>query len=82
MIDWKEETYLLEELVQYFRLSNLETTRLNGSMVNPQDLVNIFHRLCPDIGKLLDLGSSILDLFIAHLEVELFNSGFNGVPSG
>lgn len=74
-------TYLLEELIQYFRLSDLEIAGLDGSMVNPQDLVDIFHGLCPDIGKLLDLGSSILDLFIAHLEVQLLDSRLDGIPS-
>jgi len=77
----KAVTNLLEELVQDSRLSNLETSRLDGSVIDPQDHIDILHRLCPDIGKFLDLGSSILDLFIVEFEVELFDSRLDGVPS-
>ena len=51
-------------------------------MVNPQNLVDILHGLCPNIGKFLDFGSSILDLFIIHLEIQLLDSRLDGVPSG
>jgi hypothetical protein len=50
-------------------------------VVNTENHVDIFHGLCSDIGKFLDLGSGVLDLFIVHREVELFNSGLDGVPS-
>jgi hypothetical protein len=38
--------------------------------------------LCSDIGKLLDLGGSVLDLLVVKREVKLLDSGLDGVPSG
>jgi hypothetical protein len=55
---------------------------LNTSVVNTENHVDIFHRLCSDIGKFLDLGSCILDLFVVEREVELLDSGLDGVPTG
>jgi hypothetical protein len=78
----KSWTHLLEELVENSRLSDLEITRLNTSVVNTENHVDIFHRLCSDIGKFLDLGSCILDLFVVEREVELLDSGLDGVPTG
>ena len=54
---------------------------MNTSVVNSQNHIDILHRLRSDIGKLLDLGSSILDLIISHLEVELIDSRSDSVPS-
>lgn len=51
-------------------------------MVDTQDGIDILHTLRLDVCQLLDLGRGILDLFIRHVEVELFHSRLDGVPSG
>ena len=57
-------THLVEELVEDSRLSDLELSRLDGGVVDTQDHVDVLHRLCSDIGELLDLGGGILDLIV------------------
>jgi hypothetical protein len=53
---------LLEETIQSFLLAYSEFTRLDTRVVDTEERVDVVHRLCPHIGKLLDLGSGILDL--------------------
>lgn len=77
-----ERTHLLDQLVEHFRLSDLELAVDDGSVVNTQNRINVLHRLCANIGELLDLGSRILDLVIGKLEVELLDSALDSVPTG
>ena len=72
---------LVEQLVEDGRLADLERTRLDGGVVDTKDHVDILHRLRSDIGKLLDLGSGVLNLFVAHVQVELLDSALDRVPS-
>lgn len=59
------EAHLLQERVELGRLSDLEITGLDGIVVDPENHVDRVHRLGPDIGKLLDLGGSVLDLEVS-----------------
>lgn len=54
---------LLEQSVEDGGLADLEVTTLDTSVVNTEDHVNVLHRLCSNVGELLDLGSGILDLY-------------------
>lgn len=53
---------LLEQSVEDGGLADLKVTTLDTSVVNTEDHVDVLHRLCSNVGELLDLGSSVLDL--------------------
>lgn len=55
---------LLEQSVEDGGLADLKVTTLDTSVVNTEDHVDVLHRLCSNVGELLDLGSSVLDLHI------------------
>lgn len=55
---------LLEQSVEDGGLADLKVTTLDTSVVNTEDHVDVLHRLCSNVGELLDLGSSVLDLYI------------------
>lgn len=55
---------LLEQSVEDGGLADLKVTTLDTGVVNTEDHVDVLHRLCSNVGELLDLGSSILDLYI------------------
>lgn len=58
-------TVLLEKCIKGLLLANSKLARLDAGVVHTQEGVNIVHGLCADVGKLLNLGGSILDLDIA-----------------
>lgn len=72
---------LFEQILQHLLLSDLEFTGVDGGVVDTQDGVDVFHTLGLDVCELLDLGGSVLDLLVGHVEVELFHSRLDGVPS-
>jgi hypothetical protein len=47
-------------------------------MVDSQNSVDIVHALGPRVGQLLDLGGSVLDLLVGHVQLELISSGLDG----
>lgn len=53
---------LPEQSIKCFLLANSELARLDTGVVHTQEGVNVVHRLCTNVGELLDLGSSIFDL--------------------
>lgn len=53
---------LLKERIESFLLANSKLARLDARVVHTQEGVHVIHRLCTDIGKLLNFGSSILNL--------------------
>lgn len=54
---------LLKQSVEDGGLADLEVTTLDTSVVDTEDHVDVLHRLCSNIGELLDLGGGILDLY-------------------
>lgn len=55
---------LLEQSIEDGGLADLKITTLDTGVVNTEDHVDVLHRLCSNVGELLDLGCSILDLYI------------------
>lgn len=54
---------LAQEAVQRLLLANRELARLDAGMVHPEQRVDVVHGLRADVCELLDLGSSVLDLY-------------------
>lgn len=52
----------LQQLVELVGLSDAEFTGGDTGVVDTQDGVDVFHALCSDIGKLLNLVCGILNL--------------------
>ena len=71
-----------EQSVQGFLLSDLESARLYARMVYTQQRVDVVHGLGADVGELLDLGRSILDLLVGEFEPELLDARLDGIPTG
>ncbi len=74
--------YLVQQRLQLGLLTYLELPRDDSRVVDTKNRVNVLHGLRSYISKLLDLGSSILDLVVGHLEVELLHTRLDGVPTG
>ena len=53
-----------QETIKGLLLSDRELTGLDAGVVDPQERVDVVHGLCPDVGKLLYLGSSIFDFIV------------------
>lgn len=51
-------------------------------MVYTQQRVDVVHGLGADVGELLDLGRSILDLLVGEFEPELLDARLDGIPTG
>ena len=71
-----------QQSVQRLLLSDRKLSRLDSRVVNPQQRVNVVHGLRANVGQLLDLGRSILDLSIRHCELQLLYPRLDGVPAG
>ena len=54
----------LEQTIERFLLSHSELSALDTRVVDTKERVDVVHGLCADVGKFLDLGSSILDLWL------------------
>jgi hypothetical protein len=75
-------THLVQKLLQDLLLTDLHLTAGNGGVVNTQDSVDIVHALRPRVGQLLDLGGSVLDLLIGHLQFQLLGTALDGAAGG
>lgn len=53
----------LEELVEHLSIADGEFTSDDSRVIYAQDGIHILHTLGPDVGKFLNLGGGILDLF-------------------
>lgn len=71
-----------EETVEGLLLASHELAALDTRVIDTEEGVDVVHGLCPDVGKLLDLGGDILDLVVAQREAELLYARFDGVPTG
>lgn len=71
-----------QQLVELLALSNLELSSGSVLVVHSKDHIHVLHRLGLDVGEGLDLVGRVLDLVVRHLELELLDSGLDGVPSG
>lgn len=56
-------TVPLEKAIQSFLLADGEFARLDTRVIDTEERIDVVHGLCPHICELLDLGSSILDLW-------------------
>lgn len=65
---------LLEQSVQGFLLSDLESAGLDARMVYTQQRVNVVHGLRAHVGELLDLGRGVLDLVVGEFEPKLLDA--------
>lgn len=50
-------------------------------MIDTENGINVLHALSANVCELLDLGGSILDLLVGHVELELLNTRLDGVPA-
>lgn len=66
---------LLEEAVESFLLADGELARLDSRVINTEERVDVIHRLCADVGELLDLGCGIFDLYASK---DKAGDGLNG----
>ena len=74
----RSKTHLVQQLLQNLLLSDLHLTAGDGGVVDTQDPVDIVHALGPRVSQLLDLGGSVLDLLVGHLQLQLFGTALNG----
>ena len=52
----------LEETLKRMAVTHFEFTTDNSRVIYSEDSVDVFHTLRSDVGQLLDLGCSVLDL--------------------
>jgi len=71
-------THLVQKLLQDLLVTDLQLTTVDSGMVDSQNSVDIVHALSPRVGQLLDLGGSVLDLLVGHVQLELISSGLDG----
>lgn len=67
-------TMFLEQSVQGFLLSDLESAGLDARMVYTQQRVDVVHGLRAHVGELLDLGRGVLDLLVGEFEPKLLDA--------
>jgi hypothetical protein len=78
----QDPTDLVEQALQNLLLTDLEGTADNSRVVDTQDRIDIVHALRPHVGQLLDLGGSILDLVVGHVQLQLLSSRLDAVECG
>lgn len=71
----------LEELVEHLGLSDSHLSRNDAAVVDTENGIDVFHALRTDVCELLDLGGSVLDLLVGHVELELLDTRLDGVPA-